>query len=145
MMNPDVTKIVSIMKACCPHAYLATADGDQPWVRPVSAIVEDDTSTWVATFSTSRKVRQLKKNPNVCLAFVEQPDGDKAAVLLGQAVIEASPEQRRRIWRIAPYDLAKYFPEGPDSEAYCLLRIVPRQIEWREDWESGNKTFVSGP
>jgi general stress protein 26 len=145
MMDSDVTKIVSIMKASCLHAYLATVDGDEPRVRPVTAMVEDDMSIWVATFSNSRKVKQLGKNPNVCLAFVEHPGGDKAAVVLGRAVPETSPEQRRRVWKLSPSDLTAYFPDGPDSQAYCLLRIAPRQIEWREDWESGNKTFVPGP
>lgn len=144
MIDADVTKIVSIMKASCLHAYLATVDEDQPYVRPVSPIVEDDMSIWVATFSTSRKVKQLGKNPNVCLAFVEQPDGNKAAFVQGRAVTETNPEQRRRVWKLAPYDLTGHFPGGPDSVAYCLLRIVPRQVEWREDWESGNKTFVPG-
>jgi general stress protein 26 len=145
MTTSDVTRIVSIVKTCYRHAYLATTDGDQPWVRPVTAIVEDDMSTWVATFTTSRKVKQLEKNPNVCLAFAEHPDGNRAAVVLGRAVAETDPEQRRRVWKLAPYDLAGCFPSGADSEAYCLLRIVPRQIEWREHWESGNKTFVPGP
>ena len=144
MPNSDVTKIVSIMKACCLHAYLATVDGDQPRARPVTAMVEDDMSIWVATFSTSRKVKQLAKNPNVCLSFVEHPDGDRAAVVLGQAVAETSPEQRRRVWKLSPSDLTGYFPGGPGSEEYCLLRIVPRQIEWRESWESGNKVFLPG-
>ena len=102
-------------------------------------------SIWVATFSTSRKVKQLGMNPNVCLAFVELPDGDRAAVVLGKAVPETSPEQRRRVWKLAPYNLASHFPDGPDSEAYCLLRIMPQQVEWREDWESGNKVFVPSP
>ncbi len=145
MPNSDFTKIVSIMKASSLHAYLATVEGDEPRVRPVTPIVEDDMSIWVATFATSRKVKQLAQNPNISLAFVEHPDGNKAAVVLGRAVSETSPEQRRRVWKLAPYDLAGYFPGGPDSGEYCLLRIVPRQVEWREDWESGNKVFVPGP
>jgi len=52
----DEQKIVSIMKENCIHAYLATCDGDQPRVRPVSPIVEDDMSIWVTTGATSRMV-----------------------------------------------------------------------------------------
>lgn len=143
-MPADIQRIVSIMKANCFHADLATVEGDEPRLRPVTAIVEDDLSIWIATYSTSRKVRQLGKNPNVCLAFVEHPDGNKAAFVLGRAVTETSPEQRRRVWKLAS-DLTQYFPDGPDSADYCLLRIKPQQIEWRESWESGNKTFVLGP
>ena len=55
MPNLDFTKIVSIMKASSLPAYLATVEGDEPRVRPVTPIVEDDMSIWVATFATSRK------------------------------------------------------------------------------------------
>ena len=81
----DERKLVSLMKENSPHAYLATCDGDQPRVRPVSPIVEDDMSIWVTTYSTSRKVKQIRQNPRICLAFVEQPDGDKAAIVVGEA------------------------------------------------------------
>lgn len=52
-MKSDEEKIVSIMKENCLHAYFATVDGDQPRVRPVSPIVEDDMSVWITTFKTS--------------------------------------------------------------------------------------------
>ena len=53
MSSIDLEKIIDIMKKTCLHTYLATADGDQPRVRPVSPIVEDDMSIWVTTFSPS--------------------------------------------------------------------------------------------
>lgn len=70
MNSADKEKIVAIMKETCLFAFLATSDGDQPQVRPVSPIVEDDMSIWVATFSDSRKVKQIKENPKICLASV---------------------------------------------------------------------------
>ena len=73
MNSSDSQKIVAIMKKNSLHAYLATCDCEQPWVRPVSPIVEDDMSIWVTTYSTSRKVKQIRQNPKVCIAFVEQP------------------------------------------------------------------------
>ena len=134
-------KIVSIMKDNFLHASLATCDGDQPRVRTVSPIVEDDMSMWVTTRSTSRKVKQLRENPKICLAFVEPPDGDKAAIVIGEARIIPDIEKRKRVWKLAPFDLYEHFPNGPDSDDFCLLKIVIKRIEWRDSWVDGAKIY----
>jgi general stress protein 26 len=141
MNSPDKQKIIGIMKKASGFAFLATGDGDQPRVRPVTPIVEDDMSIWVATSAESRKVKQIKQNPKISLAFVQHPEGEKAATVIGEAEIVADMEQRKRIWELAPYDLSQYFPNGPESEDYCLLKISVGKIEWWEDFESGKKTY----
>ncbi|TKJ43354.1 hypothetical protein CEE36_04800 [candidate division TA06 bacterium B3_TA06] len=120
------------MKENCLHAYLATCDGDQPRVRPVSPIVEDDMSIWVTTFASSRKVKQIKANPKISLAFVEQPTGEKAAVVIGEAQIIPDLAEKKRVWKLATFDLSQYFPDGPESRDFCLLKIVIKKIEWRD-------------
>ena len=132
MGTSDEQKIVSIMRDNYLHANLATCDGDQPRVRIVSPVVEDDMSIWVTTRSTSRKVKQLRENPKICLAFVEPPDGDKSVTIIGEASIVPDLEKRRRIWKLAPFDLYEHFPDGPDSDDFCLLKIMVNRIEWRE-------------
>ena len=138
----DKKKIVAIMKANSRHAYLATCDGDQPFVRPVSPIVEDDMSIWITTFCTSRKVKQIKHNPKICLAFVEQPRGDKAAVVFGNTQITSDLQKKKRVWELAPFDLSQHFPKGPESKEFCVLKILVKKVEWRDSWESGTKTYI---
>jgi len=137
----DEQKIVSLMKDNSLHAYLATCDGDQPRVRPVSPIVEDDMSIWVTTGGTSRKVKQIRQNPKICLAFVEQPNGEKAATVIGEARIIPDIEKKKRVWKLAPFDLYEHFPDGPDSNDFCLLKIIAKRIEWRESWTAGAKIY----
>jgi general stress protein 26 len=132
MSVSDEHKIVSIMKDNYLYANLATCDGDQPRVRTVSPIVEDDMSIWVTTRSTSRKVKQLRENPKICLAFVEPPDGDKAVTVIGEAQIIPDIEKKKRVWNLAPFDLYEHFPNGPESDDFCLLKIAINKIEWRE-------------
>ena len=141
MSMSDKERIVKIMKDNCLHAYLATSDGDQPFVRPVSPIVEDDMSIWVTTFCSSRKVRHIEDNPRICLAFVEQPSGDKAAVVFGKAQMIPDVEKKRRVWSLARFDLSKHFPEGPECKEFGLLKIVPDRVEWRSSWEGGTKIY----
>jgi general stress protein 26 len=107
----------------------------------VSPIVEDNLSVWVTTFNSSRKVKQIQQNPKICLAFVEQPHGDKAATIIGQAEIIPDMEEKRRIWELATFDLSQYFPEGPESREYCLLKININKIEWRDSWTDGQKIY----
>lgn len=141
METPYKQKIVGIMKEMCLHAYLATCDGYQPRVRPVSPIVEDDMSVWVATFSDSRKVKQIKENPRICLTFVQHPSGDKTATIIGEAEIISDIKHKERIWKLSPYDMSQYWPEGPESEKFCLLKINPKKIEWWDSWEAGRKIY----
>jgi general stress protein 26 len=137
----DEQKIVSIMKDNSLHAYLATCAGDQPRVRPVSPIVEDDMSIWVTTGGTSRKVKQLRENPKICLAFVEQPNGDKAAIVIGEARIILDMAEKEKVWKLASFDLWKYFPNGPASKEFCLLKVIVKRIEWRYSWTAGAKIY----
>jgi general stress protein 26 len=137
----DEQQIVSITKDNSLHAYLATCDGDQPRVRPVSPIVEDDMSIWVTTRSTSRKVKQLRENPKICLAFVELPDGDKAVTIIGEALIIPDIRKKRRVWKLAPFDLYEHFPDGPDSDDFCLLKIIVKRIEWRDSGTGAAKIY----
>jgi uncharacterized pyridoxamine 5'-phosphate oxidase family protein len=137
----DEQKIVSIMKENCLHAYLATCDGDQPRVRPVSPIVEEDMSIWITTYRTSRKLQQIQKNPKICLAFVEQPNGDKAATVIGEAHIIPNIEQKKRVWKLATFDPWEHYPNGPASDVFCLLKIITKKIEWRDSWTAKAKIY----
>jgi len=141
MNSSDKQMILKIMKETCSHAYLATCDGDQPVVRPVTPIIEDNLSVWITTFNSSRKVKQIKQNPKVCLAFVEQPNGDKAATIIGQAEIIPGMEEKKRVWKLATFDLLQFFPDGPETKEYGLLKININKIEWRDSWTGGQKIY----
>jgi general stress protein 26 len=141
MSSEDVGKIVEIMRANSLHAYLATVEGDQPIVRPVSPIVEDDMSIWVTTYSGSRKVKQLNVNPKLCLAFVEQPNGDKAAIVLGEARIITDMDEKKRVWGLAKFDMSVHFPGGPESGDFCVLKVDVKRVEWRDSWKGGVNVY----
>ncbi len=141
MSLSDKQKIVKIMKETQGHAYFATCEGDQPIVRSISPIIENDMSIWISTFSTSRKVKQIKKNPKMCLFFTRQPNGDKSAIVVGKAKIITDLKTKEHVWKIAHYDMSGYFPKGPASSPFCLLKILPDKIEWWDNWKTGRKTF----
>jgi general stress protein 26 len=141
-MSPsDKEKIVAIMKKAGNFAFLATCDSAQPRVRPMAAMIADDMSVWVATSGKSRKVQQIKKNPKVSLALVEQPQGDRAATIIGEAQIVEDMEEKKKVWGLAAYDPSQFWPDGPETEDYCVLKIKIKQVEWWEDMAVGMKTY----
>lgn len=143
MNSSDKQIMITIMKENSLHAYLATCDCDQPRVRPVSPIVEDNMSVWITTYSSSRKVKQIRQNPKICLAFVEQPQGDKVAFLIGKAEIIQDLEEKKRVWNLATFNLSEHFPDGPESNKFCLLKIIIKNIEWRDSWTSKVRIYES--
>jgi len=78
----------------------------------------------------------------MCLAFVEQPHGEKAAVVFGEAELITDLSRKKRVWELASFDLSQHFPDGPESKEFCLLRFAPEKIEWRESWEGGTKIYI---
>jgi general stress protein 26 len=141
MDSSDKQKIVEIMKKASNFSFFATSDGDQPRVRPISSMVEDDMSVWMATSAASRKVQQIKKNPKVSLAFIQQPQGEKAATIIGEAEIVEDMEQKKRVWGLAAYDPSQFWPDGPETADYCVLKINIKKVEWWEDMMAGMKTY----
>jgi general stress protein 26 len=144
MSLSEKQKIVAVMKDT-PFAFLATCDGDQPRGRPVTPIVEDNLSIWITTSSTSRKVKQIGQNPKISLAFVQQPNADKDAVVIGKCEIVTSIGEKKRVWKLVDFDLTQYFPGGPESDEFCLLKVIVDKIEWRDSRISKAKINVYEP
>jgi len=125
-------EVAAILQATRQHAFLATVDGPQPCCRVVAPFVDDDLNIWIVTFRQSRKVAQIEGNPRICLSFLEIPGYSREANVYGRAEIVTTDEEKRHIWAIAEENLRRYFPEGPGSENFCLLRVRVDRVEWRQ-------------
>jgi general stress protein 26 len=131
------------MKETLDHTYFATCEGSQPIIRSMTPVIEDDMSIWIITYSTSRKIKQIKKNPKICLFFTKQPNGDKTVIVLGKAKIISDMKTKEYVWKICHYDPTGYFPKGPTEPPFCLLKIIPSKIEWWDNWKTGRKVYRS--
>jgi hypothetical protein len=50
-------------------------------------------------------------------------------------------EEKKRVWKLATFDLYEHFPNGPGSDDFYLLKIIPKRIEWRDNWVDGAKVY----
>jgi general stress protein 26 len=105
-----------------------TEDG-KPWVRYVTPMADEDLNLWVATFINSRKVSQIKKNPEVHLTtgVLEPEKAESYLQIQGRAEILTDSESRNRVWG----DFLKPIFSGPDDPNLCVCKITPYRIEYQ--------------
>ena len=110
-------------------ASLATVtEQGMPWVRYVMVTGEKDLTLRFATFLASRKVAQMKKNPEVHLTCgVTSPESaDRYLQIQGRAEVTTDEAQRGAHWK---EELKRYF-SGPDDPNYCVVKVTPYRIEY---------------
>ena len=130
-MNDIRQRILAITRRA--HlASLATFSGDgKPWVRYVIPRADDDLTIRIATRVNSRKVSQIRKNPEVHLTCgVSDPRHVETFLQIqGRARFTTDQGERDAFWD--PH-LENIF-EGPNDPEYGVILITPYRIEvWRE-------------
>lgn len=117
-----------------------TEDG-RPWVRYVTPFADENLTIWMATFLGSRKVSQIKKNPEVHLTTgVTTPDSAESYLQIqGRAEILTDEKTKRTVW----FDQLQNIFSGPDDPNYAVCKITPYRIEYQslgmvppEVWEA---------
>ena len=107
---------------------LATLTGEGlPWVRYVTPVMDPDLNIWFTTALGSRKVSQIKSNPEVHLTtgVISLETAESYLQVQGRAEILTDAETKKRMWH--EY-LARIF-SGPDDPDYCVVKIKPYRIE----------------
>jgi len=107
---------------------LATIEGDQPRVRPVTLIYFNN-RFWITTGTKSAKVKQIQRNSKVefCLLFKEK-DRDRCIRVAGLAKIIRDKETKGKIAR--HFDSFSKHWESVDDPNYTLLEMCPAEIEY---------------
>jgi len=113
---------------------VATIDRmDRPRVRILHPIWEGSTA-WIMTGRESHKAKHLAHNPHVSLSYWDPQHQQIYADCRAEWIDD--PQQKARVWELfkstpAPYgyDPAMFWPEGPDSAAFGLLRCTPWRVE----------------
>jgi len=124
-LKEKILKVIRKSEIAC----LATVTEDnKPWVRYISVTVSDDMTLRFSTFFNSRKVKQIKKNPEVHLTCgITNPKkwGDYLQI---QAIATVTKKklERETFWN---KELAQFF-DGPDDPNYAVVVIKPYRIEY---------------
>lgn len=86
---------------------------------------EPDLTIWFGVSPESRKIEEIKRDSRVTVGYDYAEEG-AYVTLKGQAYLSTDLEERRRFWR---EDFSDFWPEGPESDNYILIKFVPSRIE----------------
>lgn len=103
---------------------LITLDDDRPMVRVMDPFPpESDFIVWFGTNPKSRKVSQIKKNPNVTLYYLEK-DASGYVVIHGIAQLVNDQKEKEKRWK---NEWDAFYPNK--SESYLLIKVSPISME----------------
>jgi len=122
------------------YCGLVTVDSlGQPQIRTMNPFpVKEDFVIWFATSRTSRKVREIKNNPKVCVYFADHISAKGYVNINGSATViddkELLVKMRRDYWNGIP----------GWQDIFVLIRIVPKSLEiinYKHGLNNDPKTF----
>jgi general stress protein 26 len=109
---------------------LATIDGDQPRVRPVSPVLTEGFTVWVASMRSSGKTAEIDGNHRVELCYMTK-DHDQVRIT-GVAELITGGEKRQAIWDSNP--LLRAYLKSIDNPEFLLYRVDPHRVRYMREW-----------
>jgi general stress protein 26 len=109
---------------------LASMDGDQPRVRPVSPVKTADFVVHVASFRSSHKTGELEANGKVELCYMSDQHDQVRITGLARLVTDRGVIQE--IWDANP--LLRSFLGTIDNPEFLLYRVEPTQVRFMREW-----------
>lgn len=109
---------------------LATVEGSQPRVRPVSPVRTDGFTVFVANLRTYHKTAEIAANPRVELCYMD--DGHNQVRVTGMAEVLTDRPLLEEIWQANP--LMRQFLGSLDNPQLIVYRIRPTQVRYMQEW-----------
>ncbi len=110
--------------------FLATIDGDQPRVRPVSPVRTDRFTVYVANLRSYHKTVELAANPRVELCYMDEHHNQVR--ITGSAEVVADRGLLQEIWDSNP--LLRQYLGSIDNPELILYRIRPLRARYMREW-----------
>jgi general stress protein 26 len=109
---------------------LATIDGDQPRVRPVSPVRTDGFTVYVANLRAYHKTVEIAANPKVELCYLD--DKHDQVRITGVAEIVTERPLLQEIWDSNP--LLRQYLGSLDNPALIVYRVIPQRVRFMREW-----------
>jgi len=113
-----------------PFPMLASVDGDQPSVRPVSPVRTEGFLVYVASMRSSGKTFELHRNRKVELCYLTLAH-DQVRIT-GEARLITDPGIRQEVWDANP--LLRAYLQSIENPEFMLYAIVPKRVRYMKEW-----------
>jgi general stress protein 26 len=132
--NPlDPAKVLELAHAVVKadrFPYLATIDGDQPRLRPVSPVRTDGFTVYVANLRAYHKTQEIAANPKVELCYLD--DHHDQVRITGVAEIVTERPLLQEIWDANP--LLRQYLGSLDNPMLIVYRVRPNRVRFMKEW-----------
>lgn len=126
----EVRALALAVVASARFPMLATLDGDQPRLRPVSPVRTDEFTVYVANLRMYHKTREIAANPNVELCYLDE--GHNQVRITGLAEVVTDRPLLEAIWNANP--LMRQFLGTLDNPDLIIYRIRPTRVRYMQEW-----------
>lgn len=109
---------------------LATIDGEQPRVRPVSPVRVDGFTIYIANLRGYHKTSEIEHNPRVELCYLDEHH-DQVRITGVAEVVNEQP-LLQAIWDANPL-LRKYLG-SLDNPELIIYRVRPNRVRFMKEW-----------
>jgi uncharacterized pyridoxamine 5'-phosphate oxidase family protein len=124
-----VRRAVAVIRADrFPH--LATIDGDQPRLRPVSPVRTDGFIVYIANLRSYHKTAEIAANPNVELCYLDEHHDQVR--LTGVAEVVTDRLLLKEIWDANP--LLRQYLGSIDNPELIVYQVRPARVRFMKEW-----------
>lgn len=109
---------------------LATIDGDQPRVRPVSPVRTDGFVVYIANLKSYGKTLEIEHNNNVELCYIDE-DHNQVRIT-GQAEVIKDRQLLEEIWNANR--LLQHYLGSIDNPELIVYKINPQRVRFMLEW-----------
>jgi general stress protein 26 len=110
--------------------HLASLDGDQPRLRPVSPVRTDRFTVYVANLRRYHKTAEIAANPKVELCYLD--DRHDQVRITGVAEVVTDRALLQEIWDANP--LLRQYLGRIDNPELIVYRVRPDRVRFMREW-----------
>jgi len=109
---------------------VASMDGDQPRVRPVSTVRVDGFTIYVASLRSSHKTGELERNDKIEICYLAENHDQVRITGIAERVTDRTVLQD--IWDGDP--LLRRFLGTIDNPEFILYKMIPNRVRFMREW-----------
>ena len=126
----EVTRLALAVVQAVRFPHLATLDGDQPRLRPVSPVRTDGFVVYVANLRAYHKTAEIAANPRVELCYLD--DRHDQVRITGVAEVMTDRALLQEIWDANP--LLQQYLGSLDNPQLIVYRVRPSRVRFMREW-----------
>lgn len=109
---------------------LASMDGDQPRVRPVSPVLVEDFTIYIANLRSYRKTAEIAANSKVELCYLDADHNQVRITGLAETLEDQS--KISQIWQSNP--LLRSYLGSPENPELIIYKVRPTHVSYMQEW-----------